>query len=292
MPDVSTVCPRSTTDYDRIAVAIASFRSSPHSPVDAATLAHAANLSEADWQALVRRWAGVSAEQFVRSLTLEATQARLTASRTRFNATSGGPRGQSPPVQLTAWPPAAADDAQSPRAIAYGWHDTRFGLAGIAATEQELCMWQFGNAQEAPALLNKLQKQWPRAVLYHAPECTKPFSDRLHQVGSPTATPQPLALLVQGTPFQIQVWRALLTLPLGSLATYQDLAHRLGNPKAARAVGTAIGANPIAYWLPCHRIIRASGDIGGYRWGPGRKAAMLGWEAGQRPEGDSWLPAK
>lgn len=286
MPDVSTLCPSSATDYDRIEAAVTRLRSSPRAPLDTATLAQAAQLNQADWQALVRRWAGGSAEQFLRSLTLEAIQARLATSRARFKVASGEPRFVVPPVRLIEWPTDAAHDADGPGAIAYGLHDTRFGMAFMAATEQGLCLLQFCNAEDSPTLMNELQAKWPQATLHQAPERTRRFSDRLNQVDSLAATHQPLALVVQGTPFQIQVWRALLALPLGSLATYQDLADRLGNPKAARAVGTAVGANPIAYWLPCHRVIRASGELGGYRWGTGRKAAMLGWEACQRREGD------
>lgn len=287
MPDASTLSSRSAADIDRLQAAIARVLSSTHPRLEAAaTLAQAAQLNSADWQALVKRWAGVSAEQFWRSLTREATQARLAASRARCQAAPGESRFAAPPVRLTEWSPGTARDAGGKLAIAYGLHDTQFGLALIAAAEQGLCMFQFCTAQDSPPLINQLREKWPQATLHHAPERTRPYSDRLNQVGSCAHPHQPLDLLVRGTPFQIRVWRALLTLPLGSLATYQDLADRLGNAKAARAVGAAVGANPIAYWIPCHRVIRATGDIGGYRWAPWRKAAMLGWEACQRPEGD------
>jgi AraC family transcriptional regulator of adaptative response/methylated-DNA-[protein]-cysteine methyltransferase len=129
-----------------------------------------------------------------------------------------------------------------------------------------------------------LRQQWPQADVAQRPEHTQAIADRLNQ--SLTAeTPQPpLTVLVKGTNFQIQVWRALLRLPMGSVLTYQDIAHRIDKPTAARAVGTAIGANPVGYLIPCHRVIRATGELGGYRWGTLRKTVMLGWEAAQCQE--------
>jgi len=126
--------------------------------------------------------------------------------------------------------------------------------------------------------VDRLRQDWPDAELRRDPDATAPVSERL--VRPLASRPgRALALLVRGSNFQVKVWRALLELPFGSLATYGDIAGRIGAPGAARAVGTAVGANPIAWLIPCHRVIRESGALGGYRWGAERKTAMLGWEA-------------
>jgi AraC family transcriptional regulator of adaptative response/methylated-DNA-[protein]-cysteine methyltransferase len=126
--------------------------------------------------------------------------------------------------------------------------------------------------------MERLRHDWPGAELRQDRDGTAPIFERLFRPLS-SQPGRPLALLVKGSNFQVKVWRALLELPFGSLATYGHVAGRIGAPGSARAVGTAIGANPIAWLIPCHRVIRESGALGGYHWGTGRKAAMLGWEA-------------
>jgi len=284
MPDSSILSP-SATDYDRIAAAIAFIHAQRQQQPDLAAISRHVHLSEHHFQKLFSRWAGISPKRFLQVLTLEATRQRLQTSRSLLAVTLES--GLSSPsrlhdlyVRFEAMTPAEYRDGGKDLDLAYGLHPTRFGTALIATTDRGICNLQFCESDVPQLAHDWLRAQWPQASLHHLPERTQAVSDRLNQSLS-SAENQPLPLLVRGTNFQTQVWRALLDLPLGSLATYQDIADRLGNPKAARAVGTAIGANPVGYLIPCHRVIRATGELGGYRWGPLRKMAMLGWEAGQ-----------
>jgi AraC family transcriptional regulator of adaptative response/methylated-DNA-[protein]-cysteine methyltransferase len=155
-------------------------------------------------------------------------------------------------------------------------HDSPFGTALIAITTRGICGLHFNDG--ASDGRERLRHDWPGAELRRDPIATAPVSERLF--GPLASRPgRALALIVKGSNFQVKVWRALLELPFGSLATYGDVSARIGAPGSARAVGAAIGANPIAWLIPCHRVIRESGALGGYRWGTERKAAMLGWEA-------------
>jgi len=155
-------------------------------------------------------------------------------------------------------------------------HETPFGRALIATTARGICGLRFIDDERAG--IERLRRQWPGAELRPSPAATAPVAERLF---GPLASRSggALALLVKGSNFQVKVWRALLDLPFGSLVTYGSIATRIGAPSTARAVGTAVGANPVAWLIPCHRVIRESGALGGYRWGVERKAAMLGWEA-------------
>ncbi|HTN18784.1 MAG TPA: methylated-DNA--[protein]-cysteine S-methyltransferase, partial [Chitinophagaceae bacterium] len=157
--------------------------------------------------------------------------------------------------------------------ISYHFADSPFGLLLLANTEKGICYMAFAEEQEQ-ALAN-LKAHFPKAQLLNRPHSmqeqalaffTQPGSDQLR-------------LHLRGTAFQLKVWEALLKIPMGSLCTYGDIAQEIDQPNAARAVGTAIGSNPIAFIIPCHRVIRSSGVFGGYMWGPERKSALIGWEA-------------
>jgi AraC family transcriptional regulator of adaptative response/methylated-DNA-[protein]-cysteine methyltransferase len=184
-------------------------------------------------------------------------------------------------VTLEAVSPGEYKAGGAGLAIRYGIHDSPFGPALIAVSERGICGLHFvDGGQDAGVLLNK---EWPRAALREDPSGTAQLAERIFSplVSRPGA---PLALLVKGSNFQIKVWRALLALPPGLLATYRNVARTIGKPSAARAVGNAIGANPVAWLIPCHRVIRESGELSRYRWGTQRKAAMLGWEAARFAE--------
>jgi len=285
MPDSSTLSPSYAEDYDRIAAAIAFLQAQRQQQPDLAAIARHVHLSEHHFQKLFSRWVGISPKRFLQVLTLEATRHRLQTSRSLLavaleSGLSSPSRLHDLYIRFEAMTPATYREGGKGLDIAYGLHGTRFGTALIATTDRGICNLQFCESDAPNRAHDWLQAQWPQASLHQAPEHTQPISDRLHQALG-NRPPQPLSLLVKGTNFQTQVWRALLDLPLGSLATYQDIANRVGNPQAARAVGTAIGANPVGYLIPCHRVIRATGELGGYRWGQLRKTAMLGWEAAQ-----------
>jgi len=153
----------------------------------------------------------------------------------------------------------------------------------LAFLEEEESEGRGGPAGSSAAeSLATLEKEWPRAGLTEAPEETAPLARTIFQPAESTAVPQPLSLFLKGTNFQLKVWNALLRIPLGSVTTYGGLAGAIGQPTAARAVGSAVGKNPIAYLIPCHRVIRQMGNFGQYRWGAVRKQAILGWEAARK----------
>lgn len=278
-------------DYQRIADAIAFIQAQQQQQPDLAAIAKHVHLSEYHFHRLFARWAGVSPKRFLQLLTVEYSKQRLqeTHSLLRLSLEAGlssSSRLHDWFVRLEAMTPAEYRDQGKNLVIAYGIHPTLFGMALIATTERGVCNLQFLNPDEIDAAVTWLQEQWPLAMLRPDTARTQPISDRLNQAML-TPTNKPLPLLVKGTNFQIQVWRALINLPFGSLATYQDIAIAMGNPQAARAVGTAIGANPVAYLIPCHRVIRRTGHLGGYRWGCLRKSTILSWEASQLQEGRS-----
>jgi AraC family transcriptional regulator of adaptative response/methylated-DNA-[protein]-cysteine methyltransferase len=268
-------------DYERIARAIEYLRRHAGDQPDLAAAARHVHLSEHHFQRLFTRWAGVSPKRFVQFLTVEHAKSYLAATRGVLDA--AGAVGLSGPgrlhdlfVTLEAMSPGEYKAGGAGLAIRYGVHDSPFGPALIAITARGICALNFAGG----AGVERLRRDWPDAELRWDPDATAPVAERVFR---PLALPpgRALALLVKGSNFQVKVWRALLELPLGSLATYGDIAARIGAPGSARAIGTAIGANPVAWLIPCHRVIRASGALGGYRWGAERKAAMLGWEAAQ-----------
>jgi AraC family transcriptional regulator of adaptative response/methylated-DNA-[protein]-cysteine methyltransferase len=167
--------------------------------------------------------------------------------------------------------------------IRYGLPETPFGRALIGITDRGVCYLGFLSTNEMPRPDELLHQAWPTARLQ--PDASA-AADCCDAIFTPLAQ-RSLTVLVKGTPFQVQVWQALLSIPLGGLATYQTIAAAIGRPTAARAVGNAVGKNPIAYLIPCHRVIRGSGALGGYRWGLARKSAILAWEAmhGAAPPG-------
>ncbi len=277
-------------DYARIAQAIDWLHEHAHNRPDLARIARHVGLSEHHFQRLFTRWAGVSPKRFLQFLTVEDARRRLAETRNTLDLAaavglSGGGRLHDLFVTLEAMSPGEARLGGAGLDIRWGVHDTRFGPALIAITIRGVCALQFlGNEDEDGSAL--LATAWHNARLIREPAATANIARRIFEPldGTPA---QPLSLLVKGSNFQVQVWRALLALPAGAVTTYGDLAQAMDMPDAARAVGTAVGANPVAYLIPCHRVIRATGALTGYRWGAARKAAMLGWEAahsGQRQQ--------
>lgn len=166
--------------------------------------------------------------------------------------------------------------------IRYGIHETPFGWGLLATTDRGICALHFLDSSEPSQAVNILRQTWSHAELLEDLHETQPLCDRIFHpdLSSPgSGNHQSLRLLVKGSHFQLQVWRALLRIPFGAIMTYQTIAQQIDRPTAARAVGTAIGQNAIGYLIPCHRVIRESGALGGYRWGLDRKSAILAWEA-------------
>lgn len=265
------------SDYEKIARAIDYLRSHSQQQPTLAEVARQVNLSEFHFQRLFSRWAGVTPKRYLQALTLEHAKQLLQSPSSVFDASlelglSGQSRLYDHFVQLEAVTPSEYKSQGEHLTIRYGYHTTPFGEVFIATTERGICQMDFvqTNAFEEP--LARLQNSWPKAQLVADAVHTGRVLDTVFSGSSKNA---PLSIWVKGTNFQINVWRALLQIQKGSLATYSQIANTLDNPKASRAVGTAIGANPIALVIPCHRVIRQSGELGGYRWGMTRKHAIL-----------------
>ena len=268
--------------YERIAAAIAFLRQHHAEQPDLKAIAAHLHLSESHVQRLFTQWVGISPKRFLQYLTVDYAKSNIQTTKNLLDLTLDV--GLSSPgrlhdlfVNLEAMSPGEYKSGGRGLQIRYGIHGTPFGYALIALTHRGICNLIFLEESDVDAAIPYLQTEWPAAELILDPTTTQGVSDRIF---TPLAThPTPLTAHVKGTNFQIQVWRSLLMIPPGGLATYGGMAKILGRPTAARAVGTAIGRNPVGYLIPCHRVIRESGDLGGYRWGLERKAALLGWEA-------------
>jgi AraC family transcriptional regulator, regulatory protein of adaptative response / methylated-DNA-[protein]-cysteine methyltransferase len=205
-------------------------------------------------------------------------QKNLTLTAMMSSSTPDDRHDDNPMVNLEAILPGEVKTGGLGLQIFYGTGDTPFGKALLATTVRGICHLSF--LDTATSAEELLQRSWVNAELIPDVQITKPLYESIFNTVK-NDDRQPLTLLVKGTNFQIQVWRALLQVPFGGITTYQTIAQMIDRPTATRAVGTAIGSNSIAYLIPCHRVIRESGALGGYRWGLERKSAILGWEAGR-----------
>lgn len=242
-------------------------------------------LSEAHFQRLFRRWAGLSPKQFVQALTLDHARALLRDSASVLDAAlevglSGPGRLHDLFVAHEAMSPGEFKAGGAGLDIAYGFHDSPFGEALIMVTPRGLCGLAFADtAAERPPVLAEMRARWPKATYREAPEKTGAFAARIFEPARWRAE-TPLRVVLIGTDFELRVWQTLLHIPLGAAASYGDIACRLGRPRAARAIGAAVGRNPVAFVVPCHRVLGRSGALTGYHWGLTRKRAIIGWEAG------------
>jgi AraC family transcriptional regulator of adaptative response/methylated-DNA-[protein]-cysteine methyltransferase len=280
-PSIETITGNHET-YECIAKAIAFMRQNHLNQPNLTTVAQHVNLSEYHFQRLFTRWAGISPKRFLQYLTVEYAKSKITETKSLLDLTVD--IGLSSPgrlhdlfVKLEAMSPGEFRAGGAGLRIRYGVHQTPFGDCLIATTARGICNLYFLNKIGEETAENQLFAEWVNAEIIRDPETTQEICDRIFQpiaVNSP-----PLVLYVKGTNFQIQVWRALLRIPFGGITTYQGLATAMGRSTAARAVGNALASNPIAYLIPCHRVIRESGEMGGYRWGLDRKSVLLLWEA-------------
>ncbi len=251
-------------------------------------VASTVGLSEFHFQRLFSRWAGISPKQFLRVQTLEFAKQRLAASRNVLEAAwesglSGGGRMHDLFVTMDAVTPGEYHSGGEGVEIATGFHATPFGEALLGATDRGIAALTFTAGSRDGALAD-LRKRWPAARITREEERTAPLMDQIFggwRRDGGLAALAPLRLLVKGTNWQIKVWQALLRIPAGNLASYEDVARVVCSRDAARAVGAAVAVNPIAYLIPCHRVIRTTGALGGYHWGIERKRAMLAWETGR-----------
>ncbi len=276
-------------DFERIRRAIGYLERHHRDQPDLDGIAAEVDLSPFHFQRLFTRWAGVSPKQFMRFLSVEHAKAALEAGESVLEATfeaglSGPGRLHDLLVTFEAMTPGEYKTMAAGIEIRWGVHPSRFGDVLVAATDRGICGLGFVDQGGTAEAVEDLRARWPRALLRRDRAATQPYAERLFEppTTTPTTTPgpAPLKLWVKGTNFQIKVWEALLLVPFGGLASYGGLARAIGRKRSARAVGRALADNPVAYLIPCHRVIRASGRFEtGYRWGTARKRALIGWEA-------------
>jgi len=270
-------------DYQRITKAIQFLQNSTLEQPSLDETARHVGLSPAHFQRLFHRFAGVSPKRFLQHLT--GNQAKTLLKQSVSILDTSFAVGLSSPgrlhdllINVTAVTPGEYKSGGMNLQIKYAIHQTPFGRCFIAITERGICQLEFIDSDNrAETSFVRLQKTWSNASITEDPIET---GETIQQIFSPleNSVDKPLLLLLQGTNFQLQVWQALLKIPEGCVASYSYLAKAIGKPTASRAVGTAIGNNPISYLIPCHRVLRSDGEIGGYRWGVERKLVILGKE--------------
>ncbi|MCX5869436.1 MAG: methylated-DNA--[protein]-cysteine S-methyltransferase [Deltaproteobacteria bacterium] len=284
---------KNTADYRTIEMVIHALDERVWEYSGAEEIAARVGLSKDCLDTVFARWAGVGLTRFMQSLTLSQTRKRLLETRGQLAGwPQPGPAGTGHhdfwiccQVRLL---PSGQEKGQgtgkrsevktSGLTITYGLYPSPFGDCLLAMIGREICHLSFVDEGKLQVHLEELRHNWPQATII----ADEGQSGR--QVVARIFTPagvepiDPISLLLKGTPFQIRVWQALLTLPRGTMISYQDLAAYIGHPTACRAVASAVAANPVGYLIPCHRVIRKSGEIHHYRWGSSRKKAMLGWE--------------
>jgi AraC family transcriptional regulator of adaptative response/methylated-DNA-[protein]-cysteine methyltransferase len=246
-------------------------------------LAAEMNLSPAHFQRIFSRWAGVSPKRFQQWLTLDHARRLLAERHTTLETAdavglSGSGRLHDLFLRWEAMSPGDYARAGAGLTIRWAWVESPFGPALLMATEKGICGIGFAAETGAEATMADMLTRWPKADFVEDPKAVRPLADQAFPKAGGTAA-APLFLI--GAPFQIKVWEALLQIPTGHVATYSDIARAIGHPQAVRAVGTAVGRNPVSWLIPCHRALRKSGGLGGYHWGLPVKRAMLAWEAAE-----------
>ena len=275
-----------TTDYshvrDTLEFITANWREQPS--LD--TIAGQAGLSAGHLQRVFKRWAGISPKEFVQALTLDHAREMLKGSAslldTALDAGMSGPgRLHDLFIDHEAMTPGDYKRRGAGLTISYGFHPSPFGSALVMATRHGVAGLAFADSEDdEPAVLADMAARWPQADYALDPARTAPHAHRIFDPRRWRAE-DPLKLVLIGTDFEVRVWEALLKLPFGRAATYSDIAAHVCSARAARAVGSAVGRNPLSFVVPCHRVLRKDGGLGGYHWGVTRKQAIIGWEAGR-----------
>ena len=273
--------PQETINFNRIAEAIEYLTQNFKEQPNLDEVAEKVHLSPFHFQRLFTDWAGVSPKRFLQFLTIEYAKNILKEKQASLfdvafeTGLSGTGRLHDLFIKIEGMTPGEYKNGGAELSINYSFAESPFGNLLVASTEKGICHMGFVD-DEAEALHN-LKQQFPNAGYKQVVDLIQQNAlyiftydwNRLDQV----------KLHLKGTPFQIKVWETLLKIPVGGLSTYKNIAERINNPNALRAVGSAIGQNPVAFIIPCHRVIQSTGTFGNYHWGTGRKTAMIGWEA-------------
>jgi AraC family transcriptional regulator of adaptative response/methylated-DNA-[protein]-cysteine methyltransferase len=248
-------------------------------------IAHACGVTPDELHHLFRRWAGLTPKAFLAALTLDHARRLLRDRASVLDAAyevglSGPGRLHDLFVTPEAMSPGEWKAGGEGLTLAYGFHPSPFGTALVIATDRGLAGLAFADKGEEAAALADMRRRWPCAEFREDAHRTAALARRIFDPKL-WQRDRPLRVIMIGTDFEVRVWEALLDIPMGGATTYSDIAARIEAPRAARAVGAAVGKNPISFVVPCHRVIGKNGDLTGYHWGITRKRAMLGWEAGR-----------
>ena len=271
-------------DYKRIAEAIAFLKLNYKRQPTLEEAAHHVHLSPFHFQRMFKDWAGVTPKQFLQYLSIEHAKSILKEKQaTLFNTAletglSGTGRLHDLFIKIEGMTPGEYKNGGEQLAINYSFADTPFGIILVASTHAGICYMAFADDNETEAF-TLLQYRFPNASYHRLTDQHQ--QNALFIFTQDWSKLNQIKLHLKGTAFQLKVWETLLKVPVGGLTTYARLAGELNNPKACRAVGSAVGDNPVAFLIPCHRVIRSTGEIGQYHWGSTRKNAMIGWEASQ-----------
>jgi AraC family transcriptional regulator of adaptative response/methylated-DNA-[protein]-cysteine methyltransferase len=272
-------------DYDRIEKAIQFLAENFHSQPSLKEIAAKIHVSEYHFQRLFSRWVGISPKRFLQFLTKEYAKTLLEKSINLLDVTYES--GLTSPGRLhdlfvtcEAVTPGEYKAKGEGLEIAYGYHATPFGECMLAKTDRGICGLSFVQNDDRQPVFASLANRWQNAKLIENPDATRSLIKRIFNP-SEEKDSTTLHLVLSGTNFQIKVWEALIKIPMGAVVSYEDVAAHIGMPKASRAVGNAVGDNPVSFVIPCHRVIRKTAEFGNYGGGVARKLMILGWEAVQ-----------
>ncbi len=275
--------PETHINYQRIEKAIQYLEKNFQRQPELDEVAEKIHLSPFHFQRIFTEWAGISPKRFLQFLTVDYLKARIGQSKNLAEAaTVAGLSSQSRVYDLFTTLEGVTPQEYKLRGcgiqIIYGFHETPFGLCLLGTTERGVCWLSFVQSDEDPTTgLDAMKAHWHNSIFHHDQDLTAGIAERIFTTNRPPSVNK-LHIFAKGTNFQLKVWEALLRIPMGGITTYQGIAESIRNPKALQAVGSAVGANHIAYLIPCHRVIRKDGLLGEYRWSATRKKSIVGWE--------------